>query len=249
MCELYLHSAGRPTSRHPWLPEFLARSREPYDNPDGWGVAFHVGDDAQLFHQPEPAHDSELARFVETHAYAVKTVVGHIRKASTGDVTLANTQPLSRVIGRRRLIFAHNGSVAELKTNPEGRTFRDRALGTADSEIALLAFIDFLHGRRLRQCVADFPHFAARMAGIGPFNLVVTDGEDVLAYSDRRQHTGDPPDTLRGPGLVMQRVPGSLVLSSEPLAESSEAVPRGTALHIRGAEVVSRHQGALPQAA
>ena len=248
MCELYLHSADRPTTRHPWLPEFLARSQKPYDNPDGWGVAFHVGDDAQLFHQPEPAHESELARFVETHAYAVKTVVGHLRKASMGDVMLANTQPLSRVVGRRRLIFAHNGSVAELKTSPEGRTYRDRALGTADSEIALLAFIDFLHGRRLQQCVADFPHFATRMAGIGPFNLIVTDGEDVLAYSDRRQHTGDPPDTIRGPGLVMQRASGSLVLSSEPLAEDTEPIPRGTALHIRGADIVSRSE-ALAEAA
>lgn len=239
MCELYLHASDTRTSDHPRLAEFLDHSREPHDNPDGWGVAFHLGDDAHLFHEPVPAHASELARWVVEHPKNVSTVVAHIRAASTGDVTLANTQPLSRVIGQKRILFAHNGSVKPLKESPRGEALCGRALGTADSEVAFLAFVDWACGRALADCVEDFPDFAARMCDYGPFNVIITDGVDVLAHSDRRKHTGE--SEFRGPGLYLQRPrDGSLLLTSQPLMDACDPVPEGTTLHIRGSRVLRR---------
>ena len=251
MCELYLHSAPAPTRRHPGLAEFFSHAEPPWDNPDGWGAAFFSaldGDpDAQLFHEPVSATHSALARWVAAHPPESALVIGHIRKGSEGGVILANTQPLSRFSHGRRVVFAHNGSVADLRDTQEGRALAHRALGTADSEIALLRFLDWKGERTLAQCAADFPSYAREMAGFGPFNVILSDGSDTLAYSDRRKHAADGEDAgFRGPGLYLRRTEaGGLVLTSEPMMDGMEmeGVARGTTLHIRSADIVSRVEG------
>ena len=247
MCELYLHSAAAPTSSHPWLGTFLGHAEMPFDNPDGWGLAFYQGDDAQLFHEPLSAAHSSLAEWVGNNPPKTQLVIGHIRKANAGGVQLSNTQPLSRAVGGRRIVFAHNGSVKDFKKTDKGQALQRRALGTADSEIALLALLDWLGDRRLGGVTEGFAEFARGMAGWGPFNMIVSDGQDTLAYSDRRAHAADGPDApLRGPGLYTQRGrDGGLVLSSEPFSEAGKGVARGTALHIRGAEIVKCLEGCV----
>ena len=256
MCELYLHSRPDASRRHPLLGAFLAHAAKPFDNPDGWGLAFHHGDDAQLFHEPVAASDSALAAWLARNPPAAATVVGHLRKATSGAVGLANTQPLSRVVTRRgggawRLVFAHNGGVAGFKDSAAGRALAARALGSADSEIALLDFIGVLAGRSLAEAWGDVLHFAARMAGYGPFNVVATDGRDSFAFSDRRAHAADGPDApLREPGLFLHGFDKACVLTSEPMADvpgtAPEPLPRGSWLRLREGEVVARGRLDLP---
>ena len=240
MCELYLHTAKAPTSRHPWLAEFIAHARVPFDNPNGWGLAFYEGSDAQLFHEPISAANSELAQWVLAHPPKTDLVIGHLRKASEGGISLANTQPLSRMVNGRRTLFAHNGSVAALRDTEEGQRLERECLGTADSEVALLKFLHWLGERCLRDAAKGFSDFAHEMAEIGPFNAIITDGTDTLIHSDRRKHASDGEDAeFRGPGLYRHYgADGSLIVTSEPMAEGAVAIPEGTSLHLRDCEVV-----------
>ena len=242
MCEIYLHTARAPTSVHPWLADFIAHAQKPFDNPDGWGLAFYAGADAQLFHEPISAANSELADWVLAHPPKTDLVLGHIRKSTAGGIKLANTQPLSRMVGGRRMLFAHNGSVAELRKTPEGQRLAERCLGTADSELALLKFLDWLGDRSLADAAEGFADFAREMAELGPFNAVITDGTDTLIHSDRRKHAADEKDAeMRGPGLYRHYgADGSLVVTSEPMADGAQGIPRGTSLHLRDCEIVER---------
>lgn len=55
---------------------------------DGWGVAFHRGDDQLLIKQPEPASDSAWVDFLGTWCMRVRSVVPHVRHATYAEISL-----------------------------------------------------------------------------------------------------------------------------------------------------------------
>jgi len=250
MCELYLHSAPAPTADHPWLAEFLTHAAQPFDNPNGWGLAAFCGRDAQEFREAESAANSALASYISANPPRTDVLIAHLRAASSGAISLANTQPISRVVGHgdrvSRLVFVHNGSVADFMDSDTGEALKGCAIGSADSEIAFLRFTDFMNDRPLGDCVPDFHRFACEMAAIGPFNVIVSDGLDILVHSDIRKHQADGDDAdFRGPGLYEQNDSrGHLVLTSEPLSDTTEPIPRGTSLHIRAGLILQRYSDA-----
>ena len=81
-------------------------------NPDGWGVAYFEGRDAMLLREHEPAAESPMVQFLNSHAPRSNLIISHVRRATYGDRMLANTQPFQRVLGGRTHIFAHNGFVS-----------------------------------------------------------------------------------------------------------------------------------------
>jgi predicted glutamine amidotransferase len=76
---------------------------------DGWGVAFYDGLDVALFREPGAAADSALVHYLENQGPATGLAISHIRHATRGEVSLANTQPFVRELGGRTHVFAHNG--------------------------------------------------------------------------------------------------------------------------------------------
>lgn len=59
MCQLFGWSSKDPSSgRSLPMAEFRARGGATADNPDGWGVAWRVGDAFLLEREPLPGHDS-----------------------------------------------------------------------------------------------------------------------------------------------------------------------------------------------
>ena len=79
-------------------------------HPHGWGIAWYQGGRVHVERGLLPAHADEA--FVEAaRAARSRVVVAHVRDASVGPISAANTHPF--VHGR--WIFAHNGTVARFK--------------------------------------------------------------------------------------------------------------------------------------
>ena len=108
MCEPFCLSSRVPTRATFSLEKFAKRGGA--GGPiDGWGIAFHEGLDARLYKEPEPAADSAWLRFIRHRQLSSRLVLSHIRRATRGPVTLANTQPFIREFGGHVHVFAHNG--------------------------------------------------------------------------------------------------------------------------------------------
>jgi predicted glutamine amidotransferase len=116
-----------------WLlqaPDSL--SEQSRREPDGTGIGFFDGEDRPVVSkQPLAAHDDR--RFAEeAKEVQARTFVAHVRFASTGALTLANTHPFEQA-GR---LFAHNGVIEDLSAleselGPEGMA---NVHGDTDSE-------------------------------------------------------------------------------------------------------------------
>jgi len=106
------------------------------------GTAFYQGNDVALYREPAAAGDSALVRFLEIQAPDTTLAISHIRRATRGAVTLANTQPCARQLADRTHVFAHNGDLTGIERS--GTVVFDRylPLGTTDSEYAFCALLE-----------------------------------------------------------------------------------------------------------
>ena len=151
MCELFAVSSDRPTVLRYQLRTFAKHGGGEFRNRDGWGIMFAQERDAFLFREPAAAKESALERLVAKHPPPARLVTAHIRLATAGGASLANTHPFRRTRSGRVLHFAHNGSLPNLKTRfaaseAAGR-FRQHAQAVIDEDFAVLL-------RWLRQAVA-----------------------------------------------------------------------------------------------
>ncbi|MDQ6806320.1 MAG: class II glutamine amidotransferase [Actinomycetota bacterium] len=148
MCRLFGMSAGEESVAATfWLldaPDSL--SEQSHRNADGTGIGyFDAGGEPHVEKQPIAAYDDrEFASQART--IRSRTFVAHIRHATAGGLTMANTHPFCQ----RGRLFAHNGVIEDLPTL-EQRLGDARALvaGETDSEryFALITSeIDRHHG-------------------------------------------------------------------------------------------------------
>ncbi len=116
-----------------------ALSVQSKDHPDGWGVAYYIGDSPHLIKSDQSALDDRLFKRV-SGIVSGQTVVAHIRKATQGQNSILNTHPFQY----GNWIFAHNGNIKNFlqvkesvqeKIDPEIRRF---ILGDTDSETLFL---------------------------------------------------------------------------------------------------------------
>lgn len=203
MCELLALSSSRPARLTFSLHTLAARGGPLGRSHDGWGVAFYEGPDVALFREPRPAADSALVNFLETRGPVTGLAISHIRHATRGEVSLANTQPFVRQLGDRAHVFAHNGDLPGV----EGMFALDRRacrpVGQTDSELAFCALLArlstlWLEGRvpTLESRLSVLATFAAELRALGPANFIYADGDALFAHGDRRlQHNGraEPP--------------------------------------------------------
>jgi predicted glutamine amidotransferase len=113
MCRLFAMSGGRePVQATFWLleaPDSLAQQSR--REPDGTGIGYYDPSERPVvFKQPIAAYED---RAFATRARDVSspTFVSHVRYASTGSLTPANTHPFEQD-GR---LFAHNGVIGDLE--------------------------------------------------------------------------------------------------------------------------------------
>lgn len=146
MCRLYGFRGTAPTRLDCSLVRaqnaLMAQSRQDrrgVPNADGWGIGFF--EDGQPVIEKCDTAAYEDRRFTETAGRVNSpTVLAHVRKATVGGASLANTHPFARGVWS----FAHNGTltafdrVAPGLEQEVGREFLGRQRGTTDSELIFL---------------------------------------------------------------------------------------------------------------
>jgi glutamine amidotransferase len=158
---------------------------------DGWGLALYEGPVARVFLEPAAASDSPLARFVREHPIKTLLAIAHVRRKTRGDVALANTHPFVRELWGRHFVFAHNGTVKNVRRLKLGRF---TPLGRTDSEYAFCALLaqlqhDFKRPpTSRRELGAAIAHYAGKIGSHGTFNMLLGDGEQLFARCSTKLH-------------------------------------------------------------
>jgi predicted glutamine amidotransferase len=153
MCRLFGQHAPPELDRcEPLCSARNALRFQSHKHPHGWGIGWYEAGRVRVERGLLPAHADEA--FVEAaRAARSRVVIAHVRDASVGPVTEANTHPF--VHGQ--WIFAHNGTVARFRDVARVRAqleaevdpvFRRALRGETDSERCFLIFLTQLATRR-----------------------------------------------------------------------------------------------------
>ena len=189
MCRLLGLNAGRePVSASFWLvdaPDSL--EVQSHRNVDGSGIGFFGSSGGPVLDkQPEPAFaDEEFLR--EAKQARSVTFVAHVRYATAGQRTLANTHPFT-MDGR---IMAHNGGFGELGRLEEqlGR-YRDLVQGDTDSEryFALITQQIDSHGGDVAAGITAAARWIGAHLPVSSLNTVVATAGELWALRYPGQH-------------------------------------------------------------
>ncbi|WP_255849684.1 class II glutamine amidotransferase [Stutzerimonas kunmingensis] len=213
MCELLAMSSRLPTRLTRSLTALAAHAGGISRNRDGWGIAYYQGRDVALFKEASAASDSPLVRLLETQGPSTTLIIAHIRHATQGAISLANTAPFARELTGRMRVFAHNGNLHGLSQAPAFHSEDFQPVGDSDSEqafCALLARMKALESRTaglptLSERLALIGEFAAELRSLGPANFLYGDGDALFAHADRRLNPGT--GLVEAPGLYRWQCP------------------------------------------
>jgi transglutaminase-like putative cysteine protease/predicted glutamine amidotransferase len=159
--------------------------------PDGWGIGYYPGGEpsASVLKEPAPSHGSIRSELVKAWEHLEASLfVLHIRTATWGSISDANTQPFARSYGGRDWLFAHSGSLHHRVERSGKKLFEP--VGSTDTELLFCELLGFLAGggqRSVGDCnPSALVAWFERMAVHGCMTAVFTDGRDLVAYADAR---------------------------------------------------------------
>jgi predicted glutamine amidotransferase len=244
---------------------FVLRGGHTGPHADGWGVSLYQGPFARTFLEARPAYNSPLARFLHDNPIETRLAVAHIRKKTRGEPRLENTHPFVRVFQRRHLVFAHNGTLPEVRDRPLAL---ESPLGDTDSEHAFCWMLDRLReryptglpedARKLGKTVFDL---ANDLGAGGIFNFLFSDGHRLIARcGDHLWHILRRPPLGRATMVdaelsvdfaqVMRGEGHLAVVATAPLTRDEAWIqdPPGTLLVFESGELVATFEG-TPEAA
>ena len=191
MCRLFgLHAGSEPASATFWLldaPDSLAA--QSHRNPDGAGIGtFDADDRPEIDKQPMAAWDD--AYFAAgARQLRSRTFVAHVRYASTGGHTYANTHPFE-MDGR---LCAHNGGFAGLELlDSQLESLGARALvqGETDSErmFALITAETAARGGNVAEGASAAVNWIADNVPVFALNFVLTTPTELWAFRYPETH-------------------------------------------------------------
>ena len=224
MCELLAMSSRRPTRLTFSLETLAAHGAATGRNRDGWGAAFYQDNDVAIFREPTAAGDSALIRFIEKRGPSTTLAMSHIRRATRGEVALANTQPFARELAGRMHVFAHNGNLPGIEQSGNLAFDCYQPIGTTDSEHAFCALLERISilwdstsaVPTVEKRLSGVTQFAAELREIGPANFLYTDGDTLFAHGHRRIQAST--GKVAPPGLWL--LPCRCGINDEPLYAS-----------------------------
>lgn len=161
--------------------------------PDGWGIGYYPGGEpsASVLKEPAPASGSIRSELVKAWDHLASSVfVVHIRTATWGQNSDANTQPFSRSYGQRDWLIGHSGSLRE-RLVVDGRF---EPVGSTDTELIfcdLLARFEDNGWKSIADC--DLERLRTELDALnehGTLSIVMSDGSDLLVYADARDDGG-----------------------------------------------------------
>jgi transglutaminase-like putative cysteine protease/predicted glutamine amidotransferase len=174
-------------------PTFDLQCLQPGSNhPDGWGLGYYPPGEpsAALLKEPAPTHASSQAEVLRRGERCASSVfLLHLRTATWGALSDANTQPFARAWGGREWIFAHSGSLDSRPELPPDSLFEP--IGASDSEVIFCDLLNRFAQRKWRSLGEADPSVLAdwlrTINSLGTLNIVLSDGQDVVAYADKHQ--------------------------------------------------------------
>jgi transglutaminase-like putative cysteine protease/predicted glutamine amidotransferase len=171
-------------------PSFDLRCLHPGRRPpDGWGIGYYPGGEpsASVLKEPAPASGSIRSELVKAWDHLASSIfVVHIRTATWGQNSDANTQPFSYPYGGRQWLFGHSGSLRErLVVNG-----RFEPVGSTDTELVFCDLLDRIAEAGWRSIgEIDLARLTIELRELnehGGLSIVMSDGVDLLVYADSR---------------------------------------------------------------
>ncbi|WP_455029784.1 class II glutamine amidotransferase [Neisseria sp.] len=190
MCQLLGMNCNTPTDIMFSFEGFRRRGGITDHHADGFGIGFFEGKGVRLFHDDKPSANSPVADLVRAYQIKSENVIAHIRKASQGQTSLANTHPFMREMWGEYWLFAHNGHLIDFFTE-QGEYYH--AVGSTDSERAFCFILNRLRSRFatkpepevLFDAIAGLTHEIRRY---GLFNFVMSNGDCLFAHASTLLH-------------------------------------------------------------
>ena len=187
MCQLLGLNANTPTDVMFSFTGFATRSEE---HKDGFGIAFFEGAGVRLMVDAQSARSSPVAEMVRRFPIRSQNIVAHIRKATQGRVTLANTHPFVRELWGRYWVFAHNGDLKGFAPRLHGAF---RPVGETDSELAFCWLMQELAKAHasvptIAELTRTLRELVAVPAAHGTFNFLLSNGQALWAHCSTQLH-------------------------------------------------------------
>lgn len=161
--------------------------------PDGWGIGYYPGGEpsASVLKEPAPASGSIRSELVKAWDHLASSLfIVHVRTATWGQNSDANTQPFSRAYGQRDWLIGHSGSLRE-RLVVDGRF---EPVGSTDTELIfcdLLGRFEENGWRSIGAC--DLSRLRTELGSLnehGTLSVVMSDGSDLLVYADAHDEGG-----------------------------------------------------------
>ena len=190
MCQLLGMNCNTPTDIVFSFEGFRRRGGLTDHHVDGFGIGFFEQKGIRLFHDDKPSANSPVADLVKAYQIKSENVIAHIRKATSGRTSLANTHPFVREMWGSYWMFAHNGHLQNFAP-ARGRYYR--TVGNTDSERAFCFILEELR-RRFDDRPGDDELFAAlaplvrEIRSHGLFNFIPSDGQVMFAHASTLLH-------------------------------------------------------------
>lgn len=189
MCQLLGMNCNVPTDITFSFEGFRRRGGQTDQHGDGWGIAFFETDGWRVFLDPLPSATSPVAEFIRTYPIKSRNVIAHIRKATQGRVSLANTHPFRRELWGKEWLFAHNGNLSDFSY--QGHRFQP--VGMTDSEQAFCMILDMLADKfaaqpTLAELADAFASSSTALANHGTFNCLLAVDDVLLVHCSTQLH-------------------------------------------------------------
>ncbi|MGH2706614.1 MAG: class II glutamine amidotransferase [Actinomycetota bacterium] len=182
MCELLGISVHPPATMDVYFKAFRSRAVE---NQSGWGVGWYEGQVAHVIKEPARADHSETATALIDTPPSSDLFLIHVRYATVGRVSVANTHPFLARLGDQEWIFEHNGTVEDIDGLSTGIF---RVEGDTDSEVAFYYLLTRLghlpEGAGDTEAASEVHEVARELSRRGQSNFLLSDGRTLYAYYD-----------------------------------------------------------------
>lgn len=191
MCQLLSMNCNVPTDIRFSFEGFRRRGGLTDDHKDGFGIAFfEKRGGVRLFQDDKPSADSLVARLVQEYQIKSENVIAHIRKATQGQVQLANTHPFCRELWGEYWVFAHNGDLKNYSF--AGGEFYT-PVGQTDSEQAFCFLLEHLKTKFSKKpdqdvIFAEISQLAKEIRTYGTFNFILSNGEWMIVHCSTLLH-------------------------------------------------------------
>jgi len=232
--------------------------------PDGWGLGYYPAGEpsAAVLKEPAPPHGSIRGELVKAWEHLEASLfVLHVRTATWGPNTDANTQPFVRCWGGREWMIGHAGSLTSRLDEKFEPAFEP--VGATDTERVFCVLLERIAARGWPSIAEADLHilheWLLELNTLGGLDMVLCDGRDLLAYADRfgsgRLHVAEVLPPYHGVAFGDADVWIDLtsrgskprkgcVVSSSPLASEGASAPLSWQQLGRG-ELVLIRQGAV----